>query len=91
MLDEVFVSYKERKDSFGFLYKEWRNELHWFHREDGPAYIRYNPNGLIMCELFYVSGEYLGSGEKGFWALWERLTEVERQATALLKYLAIYS
>jgi len=28
------------------------------HREDGPAYIRYDKNGNILCESYYIKGRY---------------------------------
>jgi hypothetical protein len=49
--------YKEWEDSDGYFYKQWGNETDWFHREDGPAYICYNPDGSIHWEAFYVSGD----------------------------------
>ncbi len=61
------------------------------HREDGPAYIYYDLEGSIDNEAFYVSGNFLGNNKKGFWALWEGLTEEGRQAPEILKYLARYS
>jgi hypothetical protein len=61
------------------------------HRIDGPAYFAYDSCGSIGGEEFWINNKLLGHKEEGFWKLWERLTEVERQATALLKYLAIYS
>lgn len=83
--------YVERKDSFGGLYKEWKNEKGNYNREDGPAKIRYYPDGSINWEAFYLDGNYLGSNKKGFWRLWDRLDEERRQAPSLLKYLARYS
>lgn len=85
------MSYKEWKDGGGFLYKEWGNESYRFHRDSGPAYICYYPDGSIHWEAFYVAGKFLGREKEGFWALWEILTEVERQAPSILKYLARYS
>jgi len=113
------VSYREYRISDGSSYKEWRNELGLFHREDGPAQICYNPDGSIGWEefcmdgeyhresgpaliyynldgsieigYFYVAGELLGDDEEGFWALWEKLTEVQRQAPDILRYLSRYS
>jgi hypothetical protein len=57
MLCEVFVSYRKWKDGNGYLRKEWRNELHFLHREDGPAYICYYTDGTIMWEEFYLNGK----------------------------------
>ena len=61
------------------------------HREDGPAQISYYPDCSIEWENFNINGKSLGYNEKGFWALWERLTKVERQAPDILKCLARYS
>ncbi len=139
--------YKEDKDICGYLHKEWFNDHGDLHREDGPAYIRYNPNGSIssqsFCinghlhredgpasiqydsygniisessflygqyhrkdgpaeirrnkvgsidyEEFWIDGKFLEIDKVGFWMLWGRLTEVERQAPDILKYLARYS
>ena len=85
------MSYRESEDLCGFLRKEWRNELGQPHRDSGPAIISYDLDGSIECEVFYISGKYLGSDKEGFWALWEILNEVERQASEILKYLSRYS
>jgi hypothetical protein len=61
------------------------------HRESGPAYIRYNTDGSIDLEEFHIAGEFLGIDNEGFWKLWERLDERQRQAPNILKYLARYS
>lgn len=85
------MSYKEYSDNHGYFRKEWRNDAGKFHREDGPAFVGHYRDGSIFIENFYIDGEFLGAYKKGFWALWEKLTEVERQAPSLLKYLASYS
>ena len=51
------MSYREYRISNGSSYKEWRNELSLFHREDGPAQICYNPDGSIEWEEFYIDGD----------------------------------
>lgn len=79
--------YVEWKDSFGFFYKEWKNEKGNYNREDGPAQIRHYPDGSINWEAFYLDGNILGFGKKGFWRLWDRSDEEGRQAPNLLKYL----
>jgi len=61
------------------------------HRENGPAQICYYPDGSIEYEEFYSAGKYLGRNKRGFWKLWETLTEVERNNPSILKYLARYS
>ena len=61
------------------------------HRELGPAAIFYNPDGSIAWEEFYLNGEFLGREKKGFWALWDNLTEDKRKNPELLKYLARFS
>ena len=139
--------YKERIDSYNCIHKEWRNKDGRLHREDGPAYICYHSNNILMIEqfwfyghlhrangpseiqysnsgaitnnryylygeqhrkngpaviwynddgsidfeIFFISGKRLGNDEEGFWALWERLTEVERQHPNILKTLVRYS
>jgi antitoxin component YwqK of YwqJK toxin-antitoxin module len=60
------------------------------HRKDGPAIISHVKDSICE-EAFYINGGFLGLGEKGFWALWKRLTEVERNNSSILKYLARYS
>jgi hypothetical protein len=113
------MSYFEWKNSSRFLNKEWKDEKGRYHREDGPAFIiydpcgniyyegfrlhgyqhrkfgpaeiHYNPDGSIYYECFYLEGVCLGREKIGFWALWERLTEVERNSPSILKYLARYS
>jgi hypothetical protein len=56
MLGEIFMIYKEFKDPYGFLSKEWRNNAGELHREDGPAEICYNANGSIRHQAFYLNG-----------------------------------
>jgi hypothetical protein len=48
--------YKEFKDPYGFLSKEWRNNAGELHREDGPARIVYNNLGKIIKKMFYMNG-----------------------------------
>jgi hypothetical protein len=55
----------------------------------GPAYIGYRLDGSIECE-WYLKGQCLGRDEKGFWALWDSLTDDQRQKPELLKYLAMF-
>jgi len=57
------------------------------HRELGPADIYYLPDESIAWENFYLDGQCLGRDKKGFWALWDRLTDDKRKNTELLKYL----
>jgi hypothetical protein len=59
----------------------------WFkagqlHHKDGPAYeLEFGrPN-------WYFNGKNLGDGAKGFWKLWDHLTEVQRSNPNLLKHL----
>jgi hypothetical protein len=61
------------------------------HREDGPACIQYNFDGSILSESFYLYEKCFGRGKVGFWALWDKLNNQQRQALALLKYLSRYS
>lgn len=71
---------------------EW--ETFWMaglpSRDLGPAQTLYNIDGKILLEHFYIKGKHLGSNKKGFWGLWEKLTEVERQAPEFLKCLTRY-
>lgn len=85
------MSYREFKDDHGFLRKEWRNELGQFHREDGPAEIICYNDGETLLEAFWLNGESLGYNKVGFWAFWNLLTEEQRQAPSILKYLARFS
>jgi hypothetical protein len=61
------------------------------HRELGPAFIFYRADGSIIWEDFYLNGESLGREKKGFWALWDNLTEEQRKNPELLKYLVRFS
>jgi hypothetical protein len=61
------------------------------HSELGPADIYYLPDGSIVWEDFYLNGEFLGRDKKGFWALWDNLTEDKRNNPELLKCLARFS
>ena len=112
------MNYRERKDTNGFLHKEWiekgffhrnpgpaeicyypdgsiRREEFWIygnpHRESGPAKIIYFPDGSIEQEEFWIWGNLIGRDNKGFWALWKRLNEEQRQSPEILKCLARYS
>lgn len=53
--------------------KEWHQNGKR-HRVDGPAIE--HADGTIS---WFYEGRYLASGNKGFWMLWELLTEQERQ------------
>lgn len=35
----------------------WKNAHGWYHREDGPAYIKYYNNGKIMERTWFSDGE----------------------------------
>ena len=61
------------------------------HRESGPAYIHHNYNSSTKDEWFYFNGNYIGSGKRGFWKLWDCLTEEQRKNPELLKYLVRFS
>jgi antitoxin component YwqK of YwqJK toxin-antitoxin module len=61
------------------------------HSELGPADIYYQPDGSIVWEEFYINGKPLGQNKKGFWALWDRLTEEQRRSTEVLKCLMRFS
>jgi len=37
--------------------KDWRNDTGKLHREDGPAWIYYDSDGLILRENFFINGE----------------------------------
>lgn len=59
----------------------------WFlcgvrHRIDGPA-IEWSDK----TSDWYYHGEFLGISEAGFWKLWERLSEDERQNINLHKWI----
>jgi len=51
------------------------------HRTDGPAI-----EGTDGTKEWFFNGKFLGSGDKGFWALWELLTEEERSDWKLLQW-----
>jgi hypothetical protein len=50
------MNYKEFKDDYGFMCKEWRNEHGKLHRAGGPAYTRYDYNNSVDIELFAFNG-----------------------------------
>ena len=52
------------------------------HRLNGPA-IMY-ADGTYY---WYAKGECLGDDDKGFWALWEILTDEQKKDPTLLSYL----
>ena len=91
MLGEVFMNYEEIKHSDGSFRRVWWTEDGKPHREDGPAIIWYHSDGSILEEDFYFHGKYLGINDKGFWALWDSLTDEQRQKPELLKYLVRFS
>jgi hypothetical protein len=51
------------------------------HRDDGPAII--HPDG---SQDWYSNGKHLGFGAKGFWALWNCLSDDKRENAELLKF-----
>jgi hypothetical protein len=51
------MSYKEFKDNYDFLCKEWRNDAGQFHREDGPAEIKCHHDGETLLEAFWINGK----------------------------------
>jgi hypothetical protein len=78
-------------DSYGNICYEGFFRYGRHHSEMGAAQIWYNRDGSINEEFFCFKGEHLGKDNVGFWRLWEILNEVERQAPAILKFLARYS
>jgi antitoxin component YwqK of YwqJK toxin-antitoxin module len=58
------------------------------HKKDGPAVIYYNYDESISFEEFWVSGKFLGQGREGFWRLWDKLNEKERNSIDILKLLS---
>ena len=58
------------------------------HRDDGPAVTWYNDDGSIDFEVFIIHGKRLGNDKKGFWALWDSLTEEQRNNPEILKCLS---
>jgi hypothetical protein len=63
--------------------KFWRNTKGKFHRIDGPAVEMLNGN-----KEWWVGGRCLGLNDKGFWALWDRLSDEDRANPTLLSYLS---
>lgn len=61
------------------------------HRKDGPAVIYYNYDESVSFEEFWVSGKFLGQGRLGFWRLWDKLNEKERNSIDILKLLSKFS
>ena len=52
------------------------------HRINGPA-IEHRSSD----KYWYINGKGLGLNDKGFWALWDRLTPEQKQDPVLLSYL----
>ena len=77
--------------SDGSIKREYFYLDDFLHSELGPAIIYYLPDGSLTWEDFYLNGEFLGRDKKGFWALWDSLTDEQRQKPELLKYLVRYS
>ncbi len=61
-----------------------------YHRNDGAAMVDYSYNGSVLFESFHLYGELLGSNKSGLWALWERLTEEERNNPNIIKLMLEY-
>jgi len=67
---------------------EWLNgDKYWYrdnklHREDGPA-VEWKDGSTVWC----LDGARLGTNDKGFWTMWERLTAEQRANPNLLKHL----
>jgi hypothetical protein len=62
-------------------HKEWYVEGKR-HRTDGPAIEWANGN-----KAWWVDGKLLGYDDKGFWALWDSLSNEDRANPTLLSYL----
>jgi hypothetical protein len=64
--------------------KFWRKlKDDWcLHRINGPALELQNG-----YKSWYVNGEWLGDNDEGFWALWDTLTDEQKQDPVLLSYL----
>jgi hypothetical protein len=60
---EMSNGYKEYRlengghKTISHLKEEWFDKNSDYHREDGPAYIRYNENGNIKYEAYYLNGK----------------------------------
>jgi hypothetical protein len=52
------------------------------HRTDGPA-VEHSDGD----KHWWVNGKFLGINNKGFWALWEQLSDKDRANPTLLSYL----
>ena len=85
------MDYEEIRYSDGSFRRVWVNVSHQYHREDGPAIISYRPDDSIKEEFFYLNEKFLGKDENGFWVLWGRLTDEQRQKPEFLKYLVRFS
>ena len=62
-------------------YKGWYKD-NQYHREDGPA-IEW-PSGV---KSWWFNGTQLSTGNRGFWMLWDRLTDKQRGNPNLLRYM----
>jgi hypothetical protein len=72
------MSYGEHKDNNGFFYKVWRDDKGLYHREDGPAYLCYRADGMIIFEYFYVHGlRHREDGPAVIWYDFDGLIEQE--------------
>ena len=58
----------------------WLNGI--LHRINGPA-VEWADGTKSWC----VNGELLGFNDKGFWALWDKLTPKQKKDPVLLSYL----
>jgi len=76
-------------DDASIFYEQFFKNGH-YHRLDGPAATRYFPDGSIEYERFWIDGEFIGTGEQGFWKLWDRLNKEERSNVTLIKTMMKY-
>jgi hypothetical protein len=53
-----------------------------YHRTDGPA-IEWSGSH----KEWWVNDKFLGDNDRGFWALWEQLSDEDRANQTLLSYL----
>ena len=71
------------QDDFGVI---WINRQGKCHRINGPAW-----EGKDGNTAWFYDDICVGTGANGFWGLWEKLSEVQRQDLDLHLWLAKYT
>lgn len=62
--------YQSKVDDKTFLVQKYKNEEGLLHREDGPAWSEYWPNGQLFFEYWLINGKYHRDGDLPAITVW---------------------